>query len=130
MKRIVLIPLLLSTFLLVGCETETELDRCIEANGGNVEFDLASYREKTAGLDIPDGVVRDIFLETFDLNSIDLEFYYCTTKLSRERFKELTDRGKEWSYIRDNNAIDYDSIDNLCLPKNRAKEICHIQGIY
>ena len=130
MKRTILILLLLSTFLLVGCETETELDRCIEANGGNVEFDLALYKEKTNGLDIPDGVIEDSFLEVFDLKSIELEFYYCTRKISSERFRELIDRGKDFSYIRDNNAIDYASIDNFCLPKNRAKEICHIQGIY
>ena len=130
MKRTVLIPLLLSTFLLVGCETETELDRCIEANGGNVEFDLALYKEKINGLDIPDGVIEDSFLEVFDLKSIELEFYNCVNEKADERIDELIDSGKDWSYIRDNNAIDFASIDNFCLPKNRAKEICHSQGIY
>ena len=36
MKRIVLIPLLLSTFLLVGCESE--LDRCIEGNSPSFDY--------------------------------------------------------------------------------------------
>ena len=43
MKKIILIPLLI---LLVGCETETELDRCIEANTTDGFFDYDQWSKK------------------------------------------------------------------------------------
>tara|TARA_B100000315_G_C14182096_1_gene409398 strand:- start:89 stop:601 length:513 start_codon:yes stop_codon:yes gene_type:complete len=42
MNRTILIPILLSTFLLVGCETE--LDRCIEANESVLDMDSLKNR--------------------------------------------------------------------------------------
>ena len=61
MKRIILIPILLSTFLLVGCSQEpTELERCIETNLNNRDdlIDEASYLKKLKLLD--DGAIEDI----------------------------------------------------------------------
>ena len=61
MKRTILIPILLSTFLLVGCSQEpTELERCIETNLNNRDdlIDEASYLKKLKLLD--DGAIEYI----------------------------------------------------------------------
>jgi hypothetical protein len=138
MKKIILIPLLLSTILLVGCETETEFDRCIEANGGNAEFDLAQYMKKgeseeaKAIMDsIPFGSIPNEELPKYFKSlytPAELEFYKCALKKFKELEKEFTDSGLELSDVYSN--IDMDEIFESCLPKNRAKAICHSQGIY
>ena len=138
MKRTVLIPILLSTFFLVGCETETEFDRCFEANGGNAEFDKALYDEKNKARSLPEDTQREDILEVFEkqerifkssLTASELEFRSCGRKKYSERDKELEDMGfKDFSERM--NKIDNDEITNLCLPKNRAKQICNSQGIY
>ena len=138
MKKIILIPLLLSTILLVGCETETELDRCIEANGGNAEFDIAQYEEKAKTLVMPEDTPYEDYIEASkeqrrifksSMTDSELEFYNCGVKKFSERNKELKDSGMDDALERLEN-IDDDEIINLCLPKNRAKQICNSQGIY
>ena len=140
MKRTVLIPILLSTFLLVGCETETEFDRCFEANGGNAEFDLASFREKqNSMISVPEDTPYEDFVKVFServdmfessMTAIESEFYLCGNEKYEQQMKKLEARGIDRSDITLEKMIDQDEIDNLCLPKNRAKAICHSQGIY
>jgi hypothetical protein len=123
MNRTVLIPILLSTFLLVGCETETEFDRCFEANGGNAEFDYALFMEKANSSFPEEDEPVENTLETIkrlkqskerrrifesSLTAIELEFHRCRTKRTR--------------------AICLSEVESK--NKNRAKAICHSQGIY
>ena len=116
MKRTILIPILLSTFLLVGCESE--LDRCIEANGGNVDFDLALYREKI-------GVEMFFEEETLgyayaDLNSIELEFYLCESNIYNGHSKEFEYERLDWQYLIE--KTERDAINKYCLSELESRK--------
>ena len=136
MKRTILIPLLLSTFLLVGCSQEpTELERCIEANGGNVEFDLAQYLRKgrESSKRIEDG--SKSFKEALEelkssYTPTQLDFYNCTTEKVNERMKELEESGLTSDEVFEKVMEEGEEIQKYCLPMNRAKAICYSQGIY
>ena len=88
MKRIILIPILLATFLLVGCSQEpTELERCIETNLNNRDdlIDEASYLKKLKLLD--DGAIKYIQKEHcptsryYEDTGVELPETICTDKI-------------------------------------------------
>jgi hypothetical protein len=98
MKRTVLIPLLLSTFLLVGCESE--LDRCIEANTdidqekimttfrtwkGSIEMEMrrcmVAERKQRANQYKKEGLTNDEAYRLIDYNLENKDFFnYCKTE--------------------------------------------------
>jgi hypothetical protein len=132
MKKIILIPLLI---LLVGCETETEFDRCFKANGGNGEsLDIVLFmEEKKLSYLGEDATTIEDMLETLretykekifksSLTASELEFDNCPFETYNERMKELEDSGMDKLDIVDNILDD--------CRKNRAKQICNAQGIY
>ena len=121
MKRTILIPLLLSTFLLVGCESE--LDRCIE---GNFSVDIREVREKYS-LWIQEEIENPNKYEGFEAGSFtsDEKAIARCVIWSREDFSS--------SYLPfDNEMKVFDENVKDCIQENKeeAKKICHRQGIY
>ena len=116
MKRIILIPILLFTFLLVGCESE--FDRCIEAN---TEFDEAQYKQK---------VVSSMFSTT----SIENEIYGCLIDKRKKRVNEYMKQGltNDQAYGLIDNKLENKDFINYCKKQAiaTAKNICHSQGVY
>lgn len=107
MKRTVLIPLLLSTILLVGCETETEFDRCFETNTSVFDFD--SYLNKYESIAIDDD---NRFYKIQDrLSPIEKAYEICaaTDPINRD---EICEANVNKAY------------------KNEAIKVCHSQGVY
>tara|TARA_Y100000996_G_C22498829_1_gene633531 strand:- start:976 stop:1299 length:324 start_codon:yes stop_codon:yes gene_type:complete len=103
MKRTILIPILLATFLLVGCESE--FDRCFEANGGNDEES------------IPQGAMLD------DLNlEQKMLLLGCLEIKSRQDPRALETNNRQYQV---NCLLELKSRN-----KNRATRICHARGIY
>ena len=117
MNRTVLIPILLSSFLLVGCESE--LDRCIEANSG--DFDESQYKVKRNK-------------NVASLTAIEKEVHYCQIDRLDKRVKELTEQG--YSEYNAREIVIYNlanqEILNSCIKdvKTCAKKTCNAQGIY
>ena len=118
MKRTILILLLLSTFLLVGCETETELDRCIEAN---TEFDEAQYKQKVVS-------------SRFSITSIENEIYGCLIDKRKKRVNEYMKQGltNDQAYGLIDYKLENKDFINYCKKQAiaTAKNICHSQGVY
>ena len=150
MKRTILIPILLSTFLLVGCETETELDRCIEANT-DIDIDEAEFLSKVLAHRIEalnraevlrkselsmDESMDEILLfqNNFDssLTNTELKAYKCGKEKYSDRYEELFRKkiAKSVSEAIEILAPEEEEIFNACLPRVQAKAICHSQGIY
>ena len=143
MNRTVLIPILLSTFLLVGCETE--LDRCLEANTSGV-FDYAQYKEKMSVFTKGSREFQNTnpstqeFLDDFEkrqkelklsFNPVEDEFNTCTQEKYQKEYNyalELREDGVELAELLE--KVDQEAIANSCLPSTKAKKICNSQGIY
>ena len=152
MNRTILIPILLSTFLLVGCETE--LDRCLEANTSAV-IDEAQYMQK---YNKNQRMLAEIWkLElTFDeqlkkseeqnvafddsLTPNELQVSQCTIeKLDNstdlnDMYSDISDSTLETAEKEEQFAEQFDillmEIIKSCFPSNVAKKICNAQGIY
>lgn len=138
MKRIVLIPLLLSTFLLVGCETETELDRCIEAKfssfdyyGARVLYRLISKEE--------DPYKRRVIER--GASKEEAIVFACVAN-NRKLFEPVKDESSPYGFynqpkFKGKPPIDFemkvfDDHAEACIQKEKekAKKICHREGIY
>jgi len=123
MKRTILIPILLSTFLLAGCESE--FDRCFEANiDTDIDIDEAEFMKKVDTLlekkDESDTRYSDGELsidEVIQIQNAFIEDFFASLSTSE---REL------WNgcvQVPGNTLED-------CLPKLKAESICHSQGIY
>ena len=105
MNRTVLIPLLLSTFLLVGCESE--LDRCMEANTSVFDFD--SYLNKYESIPIDDD---NRFYKIQDrLSPIEKAYEICAGRDPINRDEQCEANVKKWYEI-------------------EAIKVCNSQGVY
>jgi len=146
MKKIILIPILLSTFFLVGCESE--LDRCIEANGGNIVFDGVKFKEKMdkfatqygrefARLQGEDSERLEQMIEEYELSldPIETEVNACfEEKYMKESDKILESTNDLSEATKLMNKVDQEAIINSCKKqlktKAKAKKICNAQGVY
>ena len=142
MKRTALIPLLLSTFLLVGCETETDLNRCIEANTAD-GFDQAQYRKKMDAIRIKRDSASELPINELlkemketeknlisSLTAVEIKVYKCGQEKFSDRLTELTDIGFSPSEATEKIIQEEGEILTACLPRNQAERICNSQGIY
>ena len=156
MKRTILIPLLLSTFLLVGCESE--LDRCIEANTTDGFFDYDQWskkhedylvKRKIAGENSPlleRGSIWDSIDKMYErsLNDTEADFFACrNSKIERKaldvyRRKDYEGRSvfsikeaREKIILFEMEQIIRDCTGTVLVPtKASAKKFCNAQGIY
>ena len=139
MKRTVLIPLLLSTFLLVGCESE--FDKCFEANYEYSSLDIDKFK-RTKLYPYLEQLNEDSSLHEFK-KSMDLTektFMDCSLDVNND-LEERKDSRWEFYKARElpsgrlstDDAKDYfEIIIPICLQKEeeRAEAVCHSQGIY
>ena len=136
MKKIILIPLLLSTILLVGCETETEIDRCIEANLANLDLDEYIEKINTYHQALPTDTlkynVRNILRIQNDyfyskLSPIEKNFDFCLMdKLGEVIIKDFDMISKKRAVLFESSIYEY------CMLKQKesAIKVCHSQGVY
>jgi len=151
MKRTILIPLLLSTFHLVGCSQEpTELERCIEANGGNVEFDEDKFKEKHYKFSTqysrellrqaktkqdrdPERLEQILKEYMLSLDPIGTEVDACFEEKwmkESDKIKAELKKGTQIDLAKRILEIDDEAIINSCLPSTKAKKFSNAQGIY
>ena len=140
MKRTVLIPLLLSTFLLVGCESE--LDKCFEANYEYSSLDIDNFKRTKLYPYFEqmneEGLTLDEFGKSIDLT--EKTFMDCSFDVSNDLEERKDSRWKFYQARRlpsgrlsADDAKDYlEIIEAICLQKEeeRAKAVCHSQGVY
>ena len=153
MNRTILIPILLTTFLLVGCESE--LDRCVNANmtefnlqihldkesayqdelkllfeSNYKEFGLNWISEKGKGIDNVSKLGKE-FRNT--LNSAELSFFECGNNSYNKWYEELKEKYPD-TYSQ--KVGDYQMDNEYCQTLTneeelkRVKSVCHSQGIY
>jgi len=157
MNRTILIPILLTTFLLVGCETE--LDRCVNANmtefnlqifldkesvnqdelrllfeSNKKEFGVNWILEKGKGMDSVEKLGKE-FVNT--LNSAEVSFFECGKNSYEKWYKELEKQypdtwtqkvtAGDYQYQRDNEYCQTLANEEEL---KRVKSVCHSQGIY
>ena len=105
MKKLILIPILLSTFFLVGCESE--LDRCMEANIGG-DFDEMKYIEKQNKGYIDGESITWANIEKrsiiMNINTIDAEEFRLSLNLREAKFdscwkEEILEEGYSTLYL-------------------------------
>ena len=142
MKRIILIPILLSTFLLVGCESE--LDRCIEANvvtelneekyfSENESYcsSYESHRKKTAEIAAE---FEEIRLSSFRWRPGEESAEEWQQRIKEIEDKYYEDRKKEWTEFRNSchpelREIFYSEKERR-IRESEAERFCNSQGIY
>ena len=153
MKKIILIPLLI---LLVGCETETELDRCIEANTTDGFFDYDQWskkhedylvKRKIAGENSPlleRGSIWDSIDKMYErsLNDTEADFFACRNSIIERKALDVYRRndyeGRYISSIKEAREkiilFEMEQIIRHCTvlvpTKASAKKFCNAQGIY
>lgn len=147
MNRKILIPILLSTFLLVGCETETEFDRCLETN---LDLDLEQFLEKIKSYQkkltesekrlIAVGDMAYFISNNWEdnLTSIERTFNSCLVGKLRDKGPYLDnldyDEFGAMRYMEQKQqAVEYRYSwveDCLAKDRERATKVCHSQGIY
>ena len=141
MNRTILIPLLLSTFLLVGCESE--FDRCIEANKSfNYE---EKYNKYISNVKNKTGDEYFDVWNDFDasLNSIEREVDSCVGESTYQEILEIYPTYNEWTEEKQEELWTSDEWGNMekkwvrsCSQKPEEEEkegvrkLCHAQGIY
>ena len=145
MKKISLIPLLLSTFLLVGCETETEFDRCLAANLAILDPDeytekIKVYRKKlnlNADGSWNRAVILGDVLHSYwytKLTPIEEDFDRCLSEgMHLNSFKNWFMEDKELAIRNQNSYYKYcmkKEKEWATKEKERATKVCHSQGIY
>ena len=125
MKRTVLIPLLLSTFLLVGCESE--LDRCIE---GNFSVDIWEVREKYRLWSLEEEPRKRFSIErSFSVD--ERKVFICVdSRITNYMVFTLNTPVEEIEINIEMKAFDDLATDCIQKEKEKAKKICHRQGIY
>ncbi|MDG2229529.1 MAG: hypothetical protein P8L74_05350 [Gammaproteobacteria bacterium] len=126
MKKIILIPLLLSTILLVGCESE--LDRCIKVVSDG--FDEGTYQNRRLYKKYEASGYGYVSAFT----DLEEKVYACERDRWTKRDKELTEQGLTEDKISDllNSDLEQEEIIYFCMKdiKTSAKLVCHSQGVY
>ena len=144
MKRTVLIPILLSTFLLVGCSQEpTELERCIAKNV-ETEFNEEKYFSENesycSSYESHRKKTEEIAAEFEEIRLSSFRFLPGESVEEREqRIKEIEDKyyedlKKEWTEFRNSchpelREILYSEKERK-IRESKAERFCNSQGIY
>ena len=125
MKRTILIPILLSTFLLIGCESE--LDRCIE---GNFSVDIREVREKYRLWSLEEDPSKRLSIER-SLSGDERKVFICVnSRITNYMVFRLNTPVEEIEINIEMKAFDDLAKDCIQKEKEKAKKICHSQAIY
>ena len=125
MKRTILIPLLLSTFLLVGCESE--FDRCME---GNFSVDIWEAREKYRLWWLEEDLFKKRDIRDSVTAGEGKVFVCVNASITNYIVYNLKTPVEEIEIDIVMKAFDDHTEACIQTEKEKAKKICHRQGIY